>query len=142
MATIWKLAMAALAIAAFSFATPATAQSDLETGAHTIIQKQMDAFAHDDAAGAYELAAPGIQSMFTDPSTFLSMVRNAYAPVYRHRSADFGAFQGSDDAVMQTVTIIDQNGELWTALYKLGRQPDGQWKITGCILAKVQATES
>ena len=55
-----------------------------------LIEKQLDAFARDDAEGAYALAAPGIKAIFPDSDTFMEMVRNSYAPVYRHRSVEFG----------------------------------------------------
>jgi hypothetical protein len=102
----------------------------------------MQAFARDDAAAAYQFAAPGIREMFPDPDAFLAMVRRGYAPVYRHRSADFGAAQVNGDSVTQIVTLIDESGVVWTALYKLTRQPDGQWRIAGCVLAKAPETES
>jgi hypothetical protein len=101
-----------------------------------LIERQFDAFAHDDAAGAYALAAPGLKTMFTDPDTFLAMVRLSYAPVYRHRSVDFGELDGDDDNVSQLVTIVDNDNVVWKALYKLARQPDGQWLISGCLLIK------
>ena len=53
-----------------------------------IVERQFDAFQHDDAAAAYGLAAPTIKDMFSDPDHFMAMVRDHYAPVYRHRSAD------------------------------------------------------
>jgi hypothetical protein len=101
-----------------------------------VIQRQFDAFAHDDAAGAYAIASPGIQAVFPDADTFITMVRKSYAPVYRHRSAEFGAFTADGDDVEQAVTLVDENNEVWIAIYKLSRQPDGSWKSTGCVMTK------
>ncbi len=64
------------------------------------------------------------------------MVRNGYAPVYHHRSVDFGQMDMDGDNVSQVVTIVDDNNVVWKALYKLARQPDGQWLINGCLLIK------
>jgi len=64
------------------------------------------------------------------------MVRSQYAPVYHHRSVEFGAAKVGADQIEQTVTFIDDDGQVWKALYKLARQPDGQWLITGCALIK------
>ena len=116
---------------------PAVAQ-DAKTSpdARALIERQLDAFAHDDAPAAYAFAAPGIKAMFTDPGVFMSMVRQQYTPVYHHRSVEFGTAQVGSDQIEQAVTFVDDNGQVWKALYKLARQPDGQWLITGCALIK------
>jgi hypothetical protein len=119
------------------FAAPAVADNSSDASqVRTLIERQLDAFAHDDAAGAYALAAPGLKTIFTDPDVFLAMVRARYAPVYRHRSVEFGSMAAEGDDVAQSVTIIDNDNQVWTALYKLARQPDGTWLITGCLLVK------
>jgi hypothetical protein len=110
--------------------------------AHTLIQRQLDAFEHGDASGAYALAAPGIKSIFTDSGIFMEMVRTKYAPVYHHRSAEFGAFSRDGDNASQDLTIVDDNNEVWTAIYKLARQPDGSWLISGCLLVKSNAKDA
>ena len=101
-----------------------------------LIEKQLDAFARDDAEGAYALAAPGIKAIFPDSDTFMEMVRNSYAPVYRHRSVEFGDFVDDGEKGEQALTIVDEDNDVWTAVYLLARQPDGTWKTTGCILTK------
>jgi hypothetical protein len=126
-------------IAVFS-ATPAGAE-DYGSRARALIERQLDAFASGDAVGAYELASPGIKSIFTDPTIFMEMVRTRYAPVYRHRSAEFGAFSVDGDNASQSLTIVDDNNEVWTAIYKLARQPDGSWLINGCLLIKSDAKD-
>ena len=104
--------------------------------ARALIERQLDALAHDDAAGAYALAAPGIKAMFPDADIFLKMVRSQYTPVYHHRSVEFGPAQGDSDSIAQGVTFVDDDGQVWKALYKIARQPDGSWLITGCSLIK------
>jgi hypothetical protein len=64
------------------------------------------------------------------------MVRNAYTPVYRHKSFEFGETKVEGDWIAQHVHITDANGEMWEALYTLEREPDGSLKITGCTLLK------
>src|SRR5579872_3320901 len=88
---------------------PLVAANAGEAGAEAraVIQRQLDAFAQDDAGAAYALAAPGIKEIFTDSATFMAMVRRQYAPVYRHRGAEFGAFSGEGDAASQILTLID-----------------------------------
>jgi hypothetical protein len=105
-----------------------------------LIERQLDAFAKDDAAAAYALAAPSLKTKFSDADGFLAMVRSAYAPVYRHRSAEFGAMAADGDDIAQTVTLIDGDNKVWVAIYKLTRQADGSWLISGCML--IQSRDS
>jgi hypothetical protein len=65
--------------------TPARAADDV-AAAQSVIRSQEQAFSRDDSAAAYSHAAPAIQSIFPDAETFMAMVRNSYAPVYRHKS--------------------------------------------------------
>lgn len=119
---------------------PALAGDAAPAEAHALIERQLDAFAHDDAEGAYALAAPGIKAMFPDSETFMAMVRESYAPVYRHRGVEFGAFADEGDKLQQTLTIVDNDNEVWTAIYLLERQPEGAWRISGCVLTKSSDT--
>jgi hypothetical protein len=66
----------------------------------------------------------------------MSMVRNSYAPIYRHKSFDFGEARISDGTIAQRVRIVDADGIPWEALYTLELQPDGSVKITGCVLLR------
>ena len=132
---IWLAVLFALG---FALSSDGAAAGDAPAPAdiHQLIERQLDAFAHDDGAGAYQLASPGIQAMFPDPETFMTMVRNSYAPVYRHRSVEFGAFADEGDKIEQALSIVDDDNVVWAAVYTLARQPDGTWKISGCVLAK------
>jgi hypothetical protein len=116
-------------------AAPACAADDI-AAAQATIRAQAEAFGRDDAAAAYGYAAPAIQGMFPQAEIFMNMVRNGYAPVYRHRSFEFGEGQVSDGAIAQRVHIIDADGVAWEVLYTLEQQPDGSLKITGCSLLK------
>lgn len=113
----------------------ACAAEDAAAG-QSVIRSQEEAFSRDDAAAAYTFASPGIQQRFHDPETFMSMVRNGYAPVYRHRSFEFGEAKIANGTILQVVHIIDANGIAWEALYTLDPQPDGSLKISGCVLTK------
>ncbi|THD42840.1 MAG: DUF4864 domain-containing protein [Bradyrhizobium sp.] len=128
--------MRGLALVAVLFSAlvsgPAGAQSTQE--ARAIISRQLDAFAHDDAAGAYALVSPGLKMTFTDQDIFIGMVRNHYAPVYRHREVGFGEAQVDGDTISITATLVDDENQIWIALYQLERQPDGQWLINSCKL--------
>jgi hypothetical protein len=116
-------------------ASPASAADDVAT-AQGVITSQAEAFSRDDAAAAYSYAAPAIREMFPQADIFMFMVQNSYAPVYRHRSFEFGEARVEDGQVAQRVHIVDANGEAWEALYTLEREPDGSLKIIGCVLLK------
>jgi hypothetical protein len=116
-------------------ASPACAGDDA-VAAQSVIRSQVEAFSHDDAAAAYAYAVPEIHQMFPQADIFMLMVQHSYAPVYRHRSFEFGEARVSDGQIAQRVHIVDGNGEAWEALYTLQQQPDGRLKIIGCVLLK------
>jgi hypothetical protein len=128
-------ALVLLAVLLLSFSAPARAADDVAT-AQNVIRSQEQAFSRDDPTAAYSYAAPAIQGIFPDAETFMAMVRNSYAPVYRHKSFEFGEARTSDGKIAQRVHILDIDGVPWEALYTLELQPDGSLKITGCMLLK------
>lgn len=114
----------------------APVRADDVAAAQNVIRAQEQAFARDDAAAAYSYAAPAIREIFPQADIFMRMVQQGYAPVYRHRSFEFGEAKMADGHVAQRVHIVDDKGEAWEALYTLEQQPDGSLKITGCSLLK------
>jgi hypothetical protein len=118
----------------------ASAEDLTAASSRAIVERQFDAFQRDDGQAAYALAAPTIKDMFSDADHFMAMVRDHYAPVYRHRSADFGAFKESGDEASLEATLVDNDNVVWTALYSFRRAPNGDWLISGCILAKAEAS--
>ena len=128
-------AVVLLVICLLGLALPARAADDV-AAAQGIIRSQVEALGRDDAATAYSYAAPAIHDIFPRADIFLFMVQQSYAPVYRHKSFEFGEARVSDGQIAQRVHIVDANGEAWEALYTLEQQPDGSLKITGCSLLK------
>src|ERR1700759_5026745 len=128
-------AAALLLIALFAFTAPAVAADDV-AAAQGVIRSQEQAFGRADAAAAYSYAAPAIHQLFPNAEIFLYMVQNSYAPVYRHKSFEFGEARTEGRWVAQRVHIIDADGEAWEAMYTLEQQADGSYKITGCTLLK------
>ena len=108
-----------------------------------IISGQIQAFRADDGLAAYGYAAPAIKRIFPSPEIFMEMVRNGYRPVYRPNRFAFGEVsQDVQGRPTQQVSIIDENGKSWTALYVFERQPDGSWKIICCSLVESAAGEA
>ena len=120
---------------ALLFALPACAADDV-AAAQSVIRSQEQAFGRDDAQAAYSHAAPSIKQIFPQADIFMMMVQQAYPPVYRHKSFEFGEARSADGQIAQRVHIVDANGEAWEALYTLEQQPDGSLKITGCSLLR------
>ena len=99
-----------------------------------VIGRQLEAFRHDDAAGAYRFAAPGIQRMFPSADTFLDMVRRGYPPVYRARNTEFSELALRDGELVQEVEIVGPDGKPVVAVYSMVRDGHGGWLINGCTL--------
>ena len=101
-----------------------------------VIEKQLAAFADDDAEEAFSFASPKIQEMFVTARNFLDMVRIAYPVVYRPSSLRFQVPYLQGDEVRQIVEMRDARGTDWTAIYTLLRPSDGLWRINGCVLRR------
>ncbi len=128
------LAMTGNAAHAQEAAAGAVALAD-RAAIRAVIQAQLDAFQHDDAAAAFAFAAPNIRHVFQDdPAVFLGMVRQGYQPVYRPRSTVFGAASIAAGQVTQKLELVGPDGAGHEAVYVMEREPDGSWKIAGCML--------
>jgi hypothetical protein len=100
-----------------------------------VIDRQLEAFRHDDAASAFALASPDIRARFSSPENFLIAVRTFYEPVYRlRRTGGFTKLYIIDGHPTQPVLLVGPNGDFVLALYTMQRQPGGDWKILGCSL--------
>jgi Domain of unknown function (DUF4864) len=128
------------AVAMTLFIGTASAEDLTAASSRAIVERQFDAFQRDDGEAAYALAAPTIKQMFDDADHFMAIVRDHYAPVYRHRSAEFGAFKEEGDEASLEATLVDNDNVVWTALYSFRRVPNGDWLISGCVLAKAEGS--
>jgi hypothetical protein len=129
---------------AWAQADPSKAQPATDIGTadratiRSVITDQIAAFRRDDAATAFGFAAPNIQAMFGSPERFLSMVRDAYQPVYRPSDVAFGELVRIAGELVQLVQVVGPDGAPRLALYVMERQPDGTWRIAGCTLTAGQ----
>jgi len=131
--------LVAILAAILLLASPVRAQSigNADSQAiETTIRSQLEAFKQDDGATAYSYAAPNVKAIFPTVDAFMTMVKRGYQPVYRPRSYTFGALEEKSGTLMQRVEILGPDGDYWTAVYTIARQPDGSWKITGCALIR------
>ncbi len=102
----------------------------------SMIAHQLEAFQHDDGATAYSFASPALKTYLPSVDVFMSMVRNGYQPVYRARDVTFGQVQNSPSGPTQKVFLTGPDGKGYVALYSLQKQPDGSWRINGCVLVE------
>jgi hypothetical protein len=101
-----------------------------------VIADQLAAFQRDDGPAAFAFASPFIQQKFGTPEIFMQMVRTGYQPVYRPREVQFRELVTEGGRLYQKVYIVGPDGQPVLALYEMQRQPDGSWRINGCILTK------
>ena len=99
-----------------------------------VIEGQLAALRRDDGEGAFAFASPGIRAMFGDAATFLRMVRTGYPPVYRPREVEFRSLGVEDGRLTQRVLLVGPDGVPVVARYYMEQQPDGSWRIGGCVL--------
>jgi len=145
----WLLAAAGLGLGGLALgglAQPAAA-TPLGTAdakaVRAVVEAQLRAMAAGDAERAFSYAGPAIQAQFGDAQRFMAMVAGSYPMVIRPTATVF--FQptlDSDGDVLQMVQLRDSAGKLWRASYLLARQPDGAWRIAGCVVAPDAAGRS
>jgi uncharacterized protein (DUF2249 family) len=99
-----------------------------------VVQSQLDAFAEDDAAKAFNLATSATRSMLGNPDNFLRLIKEQYPPIYRHRLALFSLPQIANGQAFQIVRLTDTDNQVWLAIYQMQQEPDGSWKIEDCKL--------
>jgi uncharacterized protein DUF4864 len=101
-----------------------------------VINRQIEAFRREDAAQAFALISPGAQKHFDNPKKFLRAVRLTYEPIALSVSVQFRDPQAVSGDVMQEVLLADGAGNVTTAYFVAQRQRDGNWRISGCVLAR------
>ncbi len=128
----------------FAVSVRAQESSDSDESAiQSVIDGQLKAFATDNGLGAYEFAAPLVKGIFPDATTFMSMVKKGYQPVYRNKTYTFGeSFQDNLGRPAQRVVITAMDGKRYEAVYSMEKQPDGTWKIAGCYLVAIQELDA
>lgn len=134
-AQLVALATCLLAGPAFALTAPPPNPSDV-VAIRGIIEAQLKAFRADDGAQAFAAASPAIQSIFKNPDTFMSMVRNTYQAVYRPREFEFRDLVPVEGRWTQRVLVVGADGVPVVAEYVMERQPDGSWRIDGCVMER------
>lgn len=101
-----------------------------------VIEGQIAAFQRDDGEAAFGFASPSARMIFGSAEHFMEIVRRGYQAVYRPRSVQFGATEEVDGLPIQHVLVVAPDNVVVDAVYIMARQPDGTWRINGCILTE------
>lgn len=97
--------------------------------AHQVIDRLMAALRDRRAEDAFALTSPDIRTKYEDAEDFLGSVRFEYRPLYNNLAYDFLDSTPLDDALIQRVSLKKRDGGNVTVIYRLERQPDGEWLV-------------
>lgn len=107
-----------------------------------VIEDQLNAFAADNGAQAYSHAAPFVQKVFPSVDMFMTMVKKGYTPVYRNTARVYGkTFEDGLGRPAMRVVLTGADGKRYEAVYSMEQQADGTWKIAGCVIIAIPATD-
>lgn len=135
MSTLAALAlMLSLALAPLAPAAALSLSSRERAAVRDVVKAQLDALRRDDGATAFGYASPSMRALFHTPERFMSMVRHGYAAVCRPLRVEFREVVRRRGRIVQRVRLVGPEGERVLAHYLMERQPDGSWRIDGCIL--------
>jgi Domain of unknown function (DUF4864) len=125
----------------FMIALPVQADGD-EDKIKAVIEDQLNAFAADNGEQAYSHAAPIVKNVFPSADMFMAMVKKGYTPVYRNTERVYGkTFADGLGRPAMRVVLTGADGKRYEAIYSMEQQPDGSWKIAGCVLVVISAQE-
>ena len=131
--------LAFISVAALAQSVSETEKSEFQR----IITAQISAFRADDGPTAYSFAAPVVRKIFPTPEIFMSMVKQGYSPVYRPQSFNFTeALIDPLGRPTQKMLVVGPDGKTYEALYSMEKQPDGTWRISGCILLEIPGLDA
>ncbi len=102
------------------------------------IERQIEAFRADDGERAFAFADDTIRTMFADAPTFMAMVRQGYAMIYRPRSYAFAEAEVRGDDIAQVVEFDGLDGTSASAVYVMRRQAGGGFRIAGVYLLRAR----
>jgi hypothetical protein len=133
-AVVLLLALTAPRAAAEAVSLPSSERAAIRR----VIEGQLEAFKRRDGTAAFAYAAPAIQDLFGTPERFMLMVEHEYPPIYRPRSFTFRELELVGGEFTQSVTVVGEDGVAAEAFYLMARQPDGTWRVLGCILTPAE----
>lgn len=113
------------------------ARADDGAAFQAVISAQVEAFRRDDWTTAFGFASPGVRAQFGSVDRFRDMVMGGYRAVARPQVFEYEAATVVDGRPTQPVFVVGPDGIAHRALYFMEQQPDGTWRIGGCVLLPV-----
>ena len=133
-AMVLGLPLAASVRAAAANDDSVLADAEWQAIKHTI-SEQLAALKAGNAGKAFAHASPSIRQQFGSAANFLAMVRTAYGALIAARYTVFLEGAIIEGSVIQPLRLVAPDNSVQVALYTMQKQPDGRWKISGCVLA-------
>ena len=138
-ATAWSLLFSAVLMGAVYVSNPPQASATSSPAVSTqlvrkVVEQQLHAFASQDALQAFALADNDTRTQFGTAEAFLTTVREQYPMLMQPSSVLFLKPETDGKIAVQKVRVADQEGAAWTLTYLLNREPDAQWRISGCVV--------
>ncbi len=113
-----------------SISTPARKPVNDSETIKDLITQQLDAISARDADLAYALMTGTFHKKFDTAGKFLSEMRFSYRPVYNHESFRFlDQTETETGGLIQRVEVSYTHGDPVIVIYKLQRDPEGDWGI-------------
>ncbi len=139
-AAVFSVGLATGSLAATGGSDAAPSGTSMRDELQSIISRQLAAFGREDAAEAESFASPQLRDRFPDPRSFLAMVKENYGALVKPRSTHFDETSDSPHGPLQKVTVVANDGTVWTAIYVFERV-EGDWRISGCGLVKQESQD-
>jgi hypothetical protein len=124
--------------AAFGTVRPSGLAESQKDAIKDVIARQIEAFRSGDAAMAFSFASAPVRRLMRSPEVFARIVRDRYLPVHSPKDVEFLDLKVTHLGLTQAVRVTAPTGEKTMALYVMGRDHGGPWKIGAVHLPHYQ----
>jgi len=100
-----------------------------------VVAAQREALVAGDGERAFAIATPALRRQYGSAAAFMRMVRSGYQALVDARYVEFLEGAVIDGSTIQPLRLVMADGAVLVALYTMERQPDGAWRIAGCVIA-------
>ena len=135
-----KDAIAAVAVAWVLWTTGASAEELTAARSRAIVEQQFDAFQRDDGRRRMRSRPPRSRRCSATPITSWRWFATTMPRSTGIAAPSLAPLRKTDDEASLEATLVDNDNVVWTALYSFRRAPNGDWLISGCVLAKAEGS--
>jgi hypothetical protein len=99
--------------------------------ARDVITRQLAAIERHDADAAFAFTTEHVREKYEDPVNFLAHLRYDFTPLYEHKDYSFLPASPASDSgtIIQKIELRSRRGEHAEAIFRVVRQPGGDWLI-------------